>query len=404
MSPLALSVATCAMLGVSMLPSATFPALLPHFLDIWSLSSTEAGWISGIYYAGYVVVVPVLTSMTDRVDARRVLLAALLLTTLASLGFALFADGLWSATVWRTMQGIGLAGTYMPGLKALTDRIPERMHSRAIAFYTSSFGVGTSLSYLIAGEAAAILDWRWAFALSGLGGALALALAAWALVPMPAQRDAPPTRLLDFRPVLANRRAMAFTLAYMLHNAELFALRAWVVAYLVYCQGRAAGDEWGIGIRATVIAMVVNLLGMPASVSTNEATRRFGRPRTLLVAMGASGVVAVVLGQAATLPYWWVLAVVVVYGWTVSADSATLTAGTVENADPRYRGATMAVHSTIGFLGAVLGPVLFGFVLDAGGGVAIAGAWGWAFAAMAVLIAMGPICIYGLHGPDRRGP
>ncbi len=98
-----------------------------------------------------------------------------------------------------------------------------------------------------------------------------------------------------------------------------------------------------------------------------------------------------------------VLAAVIVYGWMVSADSATLTAGTVENADPRYRGATMAVHSTIGFMGAVLGPILFGFVLDAGGGVAVGEAWGWAFAAMAVLIALGPICVYGLHGSDRRG-
>lgn len=36
------------------------PAPLPVFLEEWSLSNTEAGWITGIYYAGYTLLVPIL--------------------------------------------------------------------------------------------------------------------------------------------------------------------------------------------------------------------------------------------------------------------------------------------------------------------------------------------------------
>ena len=63
---------------VGMAGFATFPALLPTCLFEWSLSNTEAGWICGLYYSGYLVSVPFLTSLTDRVDSRRVLLGRFL--------------------------------------------------------------------------------------------------------------------------------------------------------------------------------------------------------------------------------------------------------------------------------------------------------------------------------------
>src|SRR5215470_11763880 len=113
------------MLGIS-----AFAALLPTFTAAWGLSATEAGWISGLYYAGYVAAVPVLTAATDRIDPRRIYLAATALGGIANAGFALTAQGFWSAVAWQILSGIGLAGTYMPGLKALTDRITGPHQSR----------------------------------------------------------------------------------------------------------------------------------------------------------------------------------------------------------------------------------------------------------------------------------
>ena len=398
-----LIVALCVCQAFSQAATATYPALLPVFMAEWALSNTEAGWISGVFYVGYVAAVPFLVSLTDRRDARTIVVLSMAMSALSALGFALLAEGVWSASAWRALQGIGMAGTYMPGLKALCDHIPDTSHSRAVAFYTSSFGIGTSLSFFIAGEANALLGWHWAFGLSAIAPGLGVLIAAAALAPRPIKAaDHPTTALLDFRPVFANREAFAYTLAYMVHNAELFALRSWIVAYLVFSQSQQAADSFAVAWRATVIATLVNLCGMPASVIGNEMARRFGRPLVLLVVMTASAATAVVLGFVATLSYSLVLGILFFYAFIVSADSSTITGGAVTAADPRYRGATMAVHSMVGFLGAIAGPIVFGGVLDLSGGEAAPLAWGLGFSAVGAIVLLGPLFVYTLGRSAKK--
>ena len=74
------------------------------------------------------------------------------------------------------------------------------------------------------------------------------------------------------------------------------------------------------------------------------------------------------MGFSATFIFPIVLCLLILYGITVTADSATITAGVVDVADPRYRGTVTATYSLIGFLGASIGPVVFGLMLDLGGG------------------------------------
>jgi MFS family permease len=388
-----LILALCVAETLGMATFATFPALLPTFREEWGLSNWEAGLIGGVYFAGYLLAVPVLVTLTDRVDPRRIYLISMAISVVSALGFAVNATDLASASLWRLMQGVGLAGTYMPGLKALTDALPEKYQSRAVAFYTSSFGVGSSLSFVIAGELAAAFDWRWAFILSAIGPALAIVFAFWVLRPKPPAEDAlPATRLLDFRPVFANRRALAFTLGYAVHNWELFGYRTWIVAFLVFAQSQQPAGAMGLGWAATTLAALVTLLGLPASVLGNELAHRFGRRQVLIVVMIASAIIGAVFGfSGSTLPFVVVVFLAFVYGWTVISDSATLTAGVIAAADPRYRGATMAMHSMIGFVGSFLGPLVFGAVLDAGGGEESGMAWGIAFASLSAVILIGPV-------------
>ena len=392
-SPVMLILALCVAEAMGMATFATFPALLPTFRAEWGLSNTEAGWIGGVYFAGYLMSVPVLVSLTDRVDPRRIYLIAMGLSCVAALGFAVAADDVASASLWRFLQGVGLAGTYMPGLKALTDTLPEKYHSRAVAFYTSSFGVGSSLSFVIAGELAAAFDWRMAFILSAIGPALAIIFAFWVLRPKaPAEDALPATRLLDFRPVFANRRALAFTLGYAVHNWELFGYRTWIVAFLVFAQSQQPAGAIGLAWSATTLAALVNLVGLPASVLGNELAHRFGRRQILIAVMIASAIAGTAFGfSGATLPFVAVVFLAFVYGWTVIGDSATLTAGVIAAADPRYRGATMAMHSMIGFVGSFIGPLAFGAVLDGTGGEESGTAWGIAFASLSAVILIGPI-------------
>ncbi len=375
----------------------TFPALLPGFLRDWGITNTEAGWINGIYYAAYMLGVPVLVALTDRVDPRRVYAFSAFLAAASAVGFGWLAEGFWTATLFRALAGFGLAGTYMPGLKALTDHIGAAQQSRGVAFYTASFSIGSSLSFFLAGEVDAWLGWRWAFALSGVGPALALGLV-WGLVPAspPHQLAAPSRFLLDFRPVLVNRRAMAYVLAYCAHNWELFALRSWLVAFLVFAQAQHAPGAPGALWSATVIAALVNLVGLPSSVLANELTRRFGRRGVVVAVMTSSALLASLLGFLTGLPIPLLVAICFVYGVTVTADSASITAGVVAHAAPGARGATMAVHSFIGFSGAFVGPIVFGGVLDLASGGGSTLSWGLAFLSSGLAVALGPIAVLAL--------
>jgi MFS family permease len=74
-------------------------------------------------------------------------------------------DGLllFSASLIWGIAGVGFAGAYMPGLKALTDRLPSGDTSRSVTLYTASFSVGVGLSFLVAQLVAESFGWRAAF-------------------------------------------------------------------------------------------------------------------------------------------------------------------------------------------------------------------------------------------------
>jgi len=392
---------------LSMLSVAAVPALLPTFIAEWSLTKTDAGWLNGIYYLGYLSAVPVLVSLTDRKPAHRIYFICMAISGIGTLGFAFLADGFYSAMLFRILSGIGLAGTYMPGLKLLTDQLerlaPEADHSRAVAFYTSSFGIGMSLSYLFAGELAAMWDWRMAFTVLGTGPVVALVYMA-AILPRPetAGQPAPDTHLLDFRPVLMCKPAMGYVLAYTVHNFELFAFRSWVVAYLAFAVTRHPGES--LVVAATTIAAASNLLGLPASVLGNELARRIGRHKAITVIMWTSALFAIGLGFLLEAPLWVLTLAAVVYGVLVTGDSSSITAGAVAEAPRGYKGATLAVHSCIGFTGSFLGPLVFGTVLDAASPTGIGGdtvsSWIWAYAASAAVVALGPVFLYLLRNRE----
>src|SRR6266481_5598101 len=93
-------------------------------MPLWDLSAAQAGLMASAYAFGYMLAVPVLTTLTDRIDARRVLAAGSAVSGCATVLCGMLADGLLSATLLWGLSGIGFAGAYMPGLKALTDRLP----------------------------------------------------------------------------------------------------------------------------------------------------------------------------------------------------------------------------------------------------------------------------------------
>src|SRR5215468_2327273 len=148
----------------NLLPHVVVPAIMAqHLMPLWHLSAAQAGLMASAFAFGYMLAVPLLTTITDRIDARRVLLLGSVATAVATLSFGLLAQGLWSATAIWSLAGIGFAGAYMPGLKALTDRLPPGEASRSITLYTGSFSIGVGLSFLVSQLVADGAGWRAAF-------------------------------------------------------------------------------------------------------------------------------------------------------------------------------------------------------------------------------------------------
>ena len=382
---------------LTMLGVFTFPSLMPEFIATWQLSNTEAGWIAGIFLGGYAISVPVLVSLTDRIDARLVYLGGASLTAVSLFGFAYLASGFWSALILRVLAGFGLAATYMPGLRVLVDRYGGAKQTRALAFYTASFSLGTAVSFYYSGEVGALFGWSQAHVIAGVGAVTAALLVIMAMHPVTPQKPDVETRLLDFQPILRNREVMGYVLAYCAHNWELFAMRSWLVAFLTFSltlQGSTNGM-----IAPTVVATLGAFFAMLTSIGGNELIDRFGRRRMVVIYLMSAGMLALVLGFLAALPYWIVVLLVILYAGLIQLDSAALTAGAVMAAEKGRRGATLGLHALIGFSGGAIGPLVVGMVLDLFGGGESVASWGYAFASMGLVAFLGPIALWKLRGP-----
>ena len=382
---------------LTMIGFSAFPALLPRFIDLWDLTSLEGGMVNSAFFLGYTLAVPLLVSLTDRVDARHIYVASAFLGVAAHLGFALLASDAPSAATFMALYGVSLAGTYMPGLRVLGEHLPPPVMARATAYYTSSFGLGAAISYVLSDVLADTLGWPAAFVAAGLASLLAGFLV---LAVAPPWRPPATGRswlaVIDPRPVFRNRSAMAYSICYGLHSLELFTVRTWIVAFLAAAATRQAVDP--AILLPAMVAALLTLLGMFASIAGSEIAIRSGRRRTIAWAMLVSAGLAIAVGSASALAYWLTVVLAIAHGIAIMIDSAALTAGAFGSARPGERGVTMAVHSTLGFGGAIVGPLSFGAIVDVFGRDGALG-WGLAYGHVALLVLIGPLVLWHLK-PD----
>jgi predicted MFS family arabinose efflux permease len=352
------------------------PALLPQFIEAWSLTNTQAGWLAGIVSAGYMLAVIPLVSLTDRWPARQIYLASSMLSGLSSFGVAL-CDSLLPALACRAVAGIAMAGMYMPGLQALTHGVEGIIRARIAAWYTSSFTIGASLSFLF-GRVGTLLGWRSAFVVAGVLS-LAGVLIAWTALPRGASgRNPDPQPLLNFRPVLANRDVLVLIVGYAAAIWGCVGLRQWIVVFLTFCAGSRAdvpAQAWII----LVVGALISFLGVLAGLLGNELSIHYGLRATATLVFLLSALAGGLFGFTAMLPYIAVLGLSLVVGFIVQGNFSNLTSGILAVAAPRHRGATIGLYSCIGFGAGFLGTLLFGVTLDQFGGTSHLTAWTLSF-------------------------
>lgn len=382
-----------------------YAAVLPLVQKEWGISNTAAGSIFSAYQVGYILSAVLLTYLTDRINAKYIFICSAFWSVITNALFALFATELNSAIILRGLAGIGMGGTYMPGLKLVAERFGSEKRGRAVGFYTSAFVFGASLSVLISGLVASFSNWRLAIFTTAMGTLIG------AVISVDVLRD------VDFRPqpqpeqglrgeVLKNKPALMMIVSYAAHMWEMYGMRGWLAAYLTanflrsgYSMGRAAG------IAATLTALIVAIGGFATSAA-GFLSDRIGRTRTITLIMTISALHSLAFGWlfGASLPL--IILVGFTYSFFVVAESPVQSAGLTELVAYRYLGAALGLQTLFGFLAASVSPTFFGYVLDITNpvasvrNVATVSIWGWAFMALGVGAIMGPLAMILL----RRSP
>jgi MFS family permease len=162
---------------------------------------------------------------------------------------------------------------------------------------------------------------------------------------------------------------------------ELYAMWAWFGVF-------AAEQLYADRTHAAVATFAVIAAGGIGCVAGGLAGDRFGRPETTAACMVASGLCAVAIGL---VPHGLALAVGLVWGLTVVADSAQFSTLVIEHADQAYVGTALTLQLAVGFTLTVSTIWLLPTLVDGVG-------WNYAFAFLAAGPALGVAAMLRLRG------
>jgi predicted MFS family arabinose efflux permease len=254
------------------------------------------------------------------------------------------------------------------------------------------------LSFWIVGELDIAFTWRAAVALTALGPLAGCALVLSTLRHLPVAPHARAHPGVHVRAVLRSSDSVRYVIGYAAHVWELFALRAWIVPFVVFCQGMRGTVS---PLPVATLAAIVSLVGVPASLAGAEMTTRVHRQKLIVSVMLLSILGSLLVVPAAVGSWILLIAVVCIYSGFISADSAALTSGIVEVAPSASRGTAMAIYSTVGFAAASGGTFAVGLILDLLGGQSLA-SWTVAFAVMSLPNIVGALALWPRPTVARR--
>jgi MFS family permease len=347
-------------------------AVVPQLREDWSLSSTGAAWLTIAVQLGFVAgaLASSVLNLADLFAPQSVILAGSVGAAAANVLLAV-AGGAAAGIPLRLATGFFLAGVYPPALKLMATWFRSG-RGLALGTIVGALTLGSALPHLVNGLGG--LDWRTVvYATSALtlaGGVVARVGVGDGPFPFPAAVFDPH----QARFVFANRGVRLASLGYFGHMWELYAMWAWFVVFFRAVHGPGEGAAY-----ATFAVIGVGALGCVAGGLLGD---RWGRPQATAAMMVASGSCAVLVGLVAQWSAWLALAVGLVWGFTVVADSAQFSTLVTEHADQAYVGTALTLQLAVGFTLTVatiwLVPVL---EHDVG--------WKWAFAFLAPGPALG---------------
>lgn len=380
--------AAATFLSMSVWFSASF--VVPQLTRLWSLSAGETSLLTIGVQLGFVVgaLSSAATGLADIVSGRVLMSLGALGAAASNLGL-LWAHGLWTAVALRVLTGLFLAAVYPSALKEVSTWF-QRGRGKALGVMIGALTLGSALPHLV--NASGGLDWRIVIAatsaLTGAGSALVMLQRTSGPYPFPKSSF----RISAALSAIRTRPVMLANLGYMGHMWELYAMWAWVAAFLVSLPAIASHAH--PETTASMLAFLCIGVGAAGCFVGGIISDRRGRAASALVCLVCSGSAAVLIGvfRAAPLPV--VLSLCVFWGFWVIADSAQFSALVTEKADARYVGSAVSVQLALGYLTTTVTLWLVPVVVARA-------SWTWALALLAIGPVVGAFAMIALLRMDR---
>ncbi|HSF85888.1 MAG TPA: MFS transporter [Acidimicrobiia bacterium] len=350
-------------------------AVAPQLETEWGLTSGQTAGLTLAVQIGFVIGALVLAGLgiADVVPARKLFLWSALAGATANAALVVLGpDDLLVALTLRGITGVALAGVYPSGLKVMAGWF-ERGRGMALGVLVGALTVGSAGPHLIRGLG---LGWEGVVVGASMLAVLGAVLMQRMVSDGPFEVSAARFSMGQIGRVVRNRGVRLSTLGYLGHMWELYAMWTWTASFLA---ASAAAAGVGDGFVPTATFVIIASGGAGAWVAGVLADR-YGRTLVAGGAMVVSGTVALSSPLVFGAAPWLVVAVFVVWGIAVVADSAQFSAMVTETADDATRGTALTVQVALGFLLTLVTIRGVPLIADAIG-------WRWAFP----WLALGPL-------------